>query len=93
MIKLMVHPKDVDESILIQKAAFNAGYGWSSRGPVLEHSPLYWITLRPEELILRHASRPDFTGRSKFTEKSVAEILRMLGVRPDIDCTIPEEGL
>jgi hypothetical protein len=91
MIKLMVHTKDVDESILIQKAAFAAGYGWIANGQVLDHTNPYWITLRPEELSLRQSRNPDFMSRHDFTEKTVADILRMLGASQDIDCTIPED--
>ena len=90
MIKLMVHPKDEDESLLIQKAAFAAGYRWSGNGQILDYVPRYWITVRPEEQVLRQAG-PVFTTKSEFTEKSVAEILRLFGARYDVDCTIPEE--
>ena len=93
MVKLMVHPEDVDESIRIQKAAFAAGYRWGSCHRELDRRTLYWITIRPEEKTLRQSCTFEFFAKWTFTEKTVPEILRMLGANRDIDCTIPERGL
>lgn len=92
MILLMVHPKDPDESRRIQEAAFAAGYTWSVGSQYPQELASYWITFRPERKILRHSGNIDFISKPDFTEMTVPEILRMLGARQDIDCTVPEDS-
>ena len=92
MIKLMVHPEDMNEGFRVQKAAFAAGYKWGSGSQDVDYTRYYWLTFRPESRILKYAIHENFPSASEFTKKSVADILRMLGISQDIDCTIPEDS-